>query len=481
MSDNSQHTQQNTSQGFHIPAPMQSNTAPEKEEFEVSISLQEDALSAEDIDLQKTDENNVDDVAIEEPPVERDSPLAKAEEKLPEEPISKESSSLSPPPLPKNIKNPLEESHFSCTEEDSDDIPPDRIEVGKQMIMSLFDYIRDNAGSDMHITSNHPPKMRRFGEIESLPGAPNLTKQQTEEMIRATMTAEKWKEFKQTQDVDFSYVDSKGRRYRCNAMDTLKGIVGVYRIISEKIMSFEELHLPECVRDIMKFKKGLILVTGSAGCGKSTTLATLVEMMNEQDEGHILTIEDPVEILHTSKKSLVNHREVNTHTKSFSRALKSALREDPDCIMIGEMRDLETISLALTAAETGHLVFGTLHTSSAPNTITRIIDVFPSGEQSQIRAMLAEGVQCVLSQVLCKRRDGKGRIAAYEVMLGTVSVRNLIRKDKIFQLPSTISTGMRYGMQTLDQALQKLVNDGLIDVKEARLHAKDPKEIREIQ
>jgi twitching motility protein PilT len=261
-------------------------------------------------------------------------------------------------------------------------------------------------------------------------------------------------------------------------MLTLGGPAAVYRIISDKILSQEELHLPQCIERIPEYKKGLVLVTGAAGCGKSTTLATLVDMINEHDPGHILTVEDPVEILHKSKKSMVNHREVKTHTKSFARALKSALREDPDSIMIGEMRDLETISLALTAAETGHLVFGTLHTSSAPKTITRIIDVFPSGEQPQIRAMLAESVQCVISQVLCKRKDGTGRVAAYEIMFGTPGIRNLIRLDKIFQIPSAISTGMKDGMQTLDQALEKLYHDRLISEEEAKLHARNPSELK---
>jgi twitching motility protein PilT len=282
--------------------------------------------------------------------------------------------------------------------------------------------------------------------------------------------------FLESQDADFSYIDEKGRRYRCNAMQTLNGPMAVFRIIADRIMTTDDLGLPECLNKVLEYKKGMVLVTGASGCGKSTTLATLVDMINSVDPGHILTVEDPVEIQHKSKKSLVNHREVHTHTKTFARALKSALREDPDCIMIGEMRDLETISLALTAAETGHLVFGTLHTASAAKTITRIIDVFPAGEQPQIRAMLSEAIQCVISQVLCKRKDGKGRVAVFEIMFGTPAIRNLIRMDKIHQIDSSISTGMSHGMQTLDQALMKMVKADIIDVEEAKHNARHPED-----
>lgn len=340
----------------------------------------------------------------------------------------------------------------------------------------LFDYTREHFASDLHISAGSVPKIRLYGQIQSIPNQEELLPEKALLLIHQTMTEELKKEFKEKLDVDYSFKDSQGRRYRCNAMMNINGPSGVFRIISDKIISFDELGLPESLRKIENLKKGMVLVTGPSGCGKSTTLATLVDMVNRNDEGHILTIEDPVEILHKSKKSLVNHREIKTHTKSFARALKSALREDPDCIMIGEMRDLETISLALTAAETGHLVFGTLHTSSAAKTITRIIDVFPFGEQGQIRAMLSEGIQCVISQVLCRRKDGNGRVAAFEVMFGTDAIKNLIRSDKIYQINSAIEVGMKDGMQTIDQALKKLVLKGIVDVEEARLYAKSPED-----
>lgn len=348
---------------------------------------------------------------------------------------------------------------------------------GEIAIEALLGYVRANYGSDLHISSNSTPKIRLYGEVYPIPGWQPLSEDETLRLIHQTMDGGLQEVFAAEQDIDYSFCDDKNQRYRCNALQTLRGPAAVFRIIADKIFAFDELGLPESVRMVQHLKKGLVLVTGPAGCGKSTTMATLIDMVNDADEGHILTIEDPVEILHKSKKSLVNHREVKTHTKSFARALKSALREDPDCIMIGEMRDLETISLALTAAETGHLVFGTLHTSSAHKTITRIIDAFPAGEQGQVRTMIAESVQCVISQVLCRRKDGQGRIAAFEVMLGSAAIRNLIRQDKIFQIPSAIEIGVKEGMQSLDQSLGKLVRANLIDLEEAKSFANHPEDL----
>ncbi len=357
---------------------------------------------------------------------------------------------------------------------DGDHLPTGTGEVSTK---ALFEYVRANHGSDLHIAPNSPPKIRLYGEIFLIPGYENLTEENVFSLIYETMDEETKKEFTAENDIDYSYVDPEKKRYRCNAMMSLAGPAGVFRLITDNIKSFEELGLPESAKRIKALRKGLVLVTGPAGCGKSTTLATLVDMINTEHDGHILTIEDPVEVLHKSKKALVNHREVGRHTNSFYRALKSALREDPDVIMIGEMRDLETISLALTAAETGHLVFGTLHTSSAHKTITRIIDVFPTGKKQQIITMLSESVQCVISQVLCKKKNEPGQVPAFEIMFGTPAIRNLIRTNKIFQIPSAVSVGMREGMHTLDQALEKLVKEGKISAEEAKKHAHNPRDL----
>jgi twitching motility protein PilT len=345
----------------------------------------------------------------------------------------------------------------------------------------IIKYAKDHNASDIHISTGVMPKMRRFGEVYDMKGWKPLNEEEALKIIYATMDKEVRKEFDETGDADFSFhCPTTGQRLRCNALQNLRGPAAVYRMISDHIMSFDELCLPKSIASIKDYKKGLVLVTGPAGCGKSTTLATLIDMVNEHDEGHILTIEDPVEILHKSKISIVNHREVRSNTNSFARALKSALREDPDSIMIGEMRDLETISLALTAAETGHLVFGTLHTASAHKTITRIIDAFPPGEQGQIRAMISESIRCVISQVLCKRKDGTGQVAAFEIMFGTSAIKNLIRTDKVFQIPSSIEIGTREGMQSLDQALTKLVRDNIIDKEEAKKYARSPEDFNNL-
>ncbi len=387
---------------------------------------------------------------------------------------TKPKAAASPPSLPSTLNKRV--SFVEKEERTQPEKPLPPYSGTPDDIIELLLYARSHFGSDLHIASGSTPKMRLFGDVREIPGTGKLSEESAQKMIFATMGQDAKDEYLENLDTDYSFTDEHRNRYRCNAMQTLHGSCAVFRIISNKIMSFEELGLPDSLKKIKDYKKGLVLVTGPSGCGKSTTLATFVDMVNEQEEGHILTIEDPVEILHTSKKSLVNHREVKTHTKSFARALKSALREDPDCIMIGEMRDHETISLALTAAETGHLVFGTLHTSSAMKTISRIIDVFPASEQDQIRTMLSESIQCVISQVLCKRKNGNGLIAAFEVMYGTAGIRSLVRNSKEFQIPSSIEVGMKEGMNTLDQALHKLIAKGLVDKRDITQYATRPED-----
>jgi len=281
------------------------------------------------------------------------------------------------------------------------------------------------------------------------------------------------KTFQETNDVDFSFELGNIARFRVNVFRTRRGEGAVFRTIPTQVMTLEELGLPPIMKELCEKEKGLVLVTGPTGSGKSTTLAAMIDHINESFEGHILTIEDPIEFVHATKKCLVNQREVGRDTTSFNAALRGALREDPDVILVGEMRDLETISLALTAAETGHLVFGTLHTSSAPKTVDRVIDVFPAGQQGQIRTMFAESIQAVVTQTLLRKRAG-GRIAAIEVLIGTPAVRNLIRENKIHQIPSSMQTGQAVGMQTLDMALLDLVNKGLVTREEAQSRTNTP-------
>jgi twitching motility protein PilT len=281
------------------------------------------------------------------------------------------------------------------------------------------------------------------------------------------------KTFQETNDVDFSFELGNIARFRVNVFRTRRGEGAVFRTIPTQVMTLEELGLPPIMKELCEREKGLVLVTGPTGSGKSTTLAAMIDHINETFEGHILTIEDPIEFVHSSKKCLVNQREIGRDTASFNAALRGALREDPDVILVGEMRDLETISLALTAAETGHLVFGTLHTSSAPKTVDRVIDVFPAGQQGQIRTMFAESIQAVLTQSLLRKRAG-GRIAALEVLIGTPAVRNLIRENKIHQIPSSMQTGQAVGMCTLDMALLELVSKGLVTREEAQSRTLTP-------
>ena len=282
------------------------------------------------------------------------------------------------------------------------------------------------------------------------------------------------KRYEEFLEIDFSFEIDGLARFRVNAFNQNRGAGAVFRTIPSKILTLEELHAPKIFADLALKPRGLVLVTGPTGSGKSTTLAAMVDHLNNSEFGHILTIEDPIEFVHESKKCLINQREVGPHTQSFAAALRSALREDPDAVLVGELRDLETIRLAMTAAETGHLVFGTLHTSSAAKTIDRIIDVFPGEEKEMIRAMLSESLQAVIAQTLCKTKDGNGRVAAHEIMIGTSAIRNLIREGKVAQMYSSIQMGNSYGMQTLDQNLIEMVKRNQISTAEARGKAKSP-------
>jgi twitching motility protein PilT len=293
-------------------------------------------------------------------------------------------------------------------------------------------------------------------------------------MVYDIMNDGQRKAYEENLEVDFSFEIAGLARFRVNAFNQYRGAAAVFRTIPSKVLTLEDLNAPKIFAELAMKPRGLVLVTGPTGSGKSTTLAAMVDYLNHNDHGHILTVEDPIEFVHDSKKCLVNQREVGPMTHSFAAALRSALREDPDCILVGEMRDLETIRLAMTAAETGHLVFGTLHTSSAAKTIDRIIDVFPAEEKEMVRAMLSESLQAVISQTLCKTKDGNGRVAAHEIMIGTSAIRNLIREGKVAQMYSTIQTSSNVGMQTLDQNLTDLVRRNLISAAEARSKAKSP-------
>src|SRR5215207_7038070 len=337
-------------------------------------------------------------------------------------------------------------------------------------VTALLTFASQAGASDVHLSSGEPPMIRLHSEMKRL-DHPALSREKVHDMIYDIMNDGQRKSFEERLELDFSFDMGAIGRFRVNVFMQQRGEGVVFRTIPSKILSIEQLGLPPILKRMTDKEKGLILVTGPTGSGKSTSLAAMVDYLNNTFEGHIITIEDPIEFVHKSKKCLVNQRELGVHTLSFSNALRSALREDPDIVLVGEMRDLETIQLALTAAETGHLVFGTLHTSSAAKTVDRIIDVFPAAEEEMIRAMLSESLRSVISQTLCKTKDGSGRIAAHEIMVGTPAIRNLIREAKVAQMYSAIQTGGALGMQTLDQNLQDLVKRNLIGMPEARTKA----------
>lgn len=334
-------------------------------------------------------------------------------------------------------------------------------------ITELLVFAQKNKASDLHLTTNSPPLVRIHGEIIPMK-MPPLTMDNVRDLVYSIMTEQQRSDYEREFEIDFSISFSNNMRFRVNAFNTINGPAAVFREIPTRILTLDELGAPEVLKRLTKLHKGLILVTGPTGSGKSTTLAAMVDLINSDQARHILTVEDPVEFVHQSKRSLVNQREVGANTNSFARALKSALREDPDVILVGEMRDLETIQLAITAAETGHLVMGTLHTNSAPKTIDRIIDVFPADNQEMIRAMLSESLQGVVTQMLLKKADGTGRVAAHEVLLATPAIRNLIREGKTPQIGSLMQIGSRIGMSTMKDAIYQLVESNKITRAEAK-------------
>ncbi len=333
-------------------------------------------------------------------------------------------------------------------------------------LTQLLAFTMQNKASDLHLSSGSPPIIRVNGGLKRLKGEP-LTPDDMREMIYSIMTDDQRSEYEKNLEIDFAISFGEKSRFRVNAFNARTGPAAVFRTIPSEVPTLEELDLPPVMRTFAELEKGIVLVTGPTGSGKSTTLASLINHINRTQAKHIITIEDPVEFFHMSNRSLINHRELGADTHSFKAALKSALREDPDVILVGEMRDHETISLALTAAETGHLVFGTLHSNSANKTVDRIVDVFPSEDKEMIRAMLASSIQGVVSQTLLKRADGGGRVGAFEIMVGTNAVRNLIRENQIPQIYSMIQTGSRYGMITMEDAVRDLLESGIIDEDEA--------------
>ena len=337
-------------------------------------------------------------------------------------------------------------------------------------ITELLAFSVKNKASDLHLSSGLPPMIRVHGDVRRI-NLPAMEHKDVHAMVYDIMNDGQRKHYEETLECDFSFEIPNLARFRVNAFVQNRGAAAVFRTIPSKILSLEDLNCPKIFKDIAEYPRGIVLVTGPTGSGKSTTLAAMVNHINENQHAHILTVEDPIEFVHESKKCLINQREVGPHTQSFANALRSALREDPDVILVGEMRDLETIRLALTGAETGHLVFGTVHTSSAAKTIDRVVDVFPAAEKEMVRSMLSESLRAVISQTLLKTKDGTGRVAAHEIMIGTPAIRNLIRENKVAQMYSAIQTGAQLGMQTLDQNLLELVRRNVVSSSEARSKA----------
>ncbi|CAH0447481.1 Twitching mobility protein [Ralstonia syzygii subsp. syzygii] len=340
-------------------------------------------------------------------------------------------------------------------------------------IAQLLAFAAKNKASDLHLSAGLPPMIRIHGDMRRI-NVPALTHQDVHAMVYDIMSDVQRKHYEENLEADFSFDIPGLSRFRVNAFNQNRGAAAVFRTIPSKVLTLEDLKAPAVFADLAMKPRGLVLVTGPTGSGKSTTLAAMVNHRNESDLGHILTVEDPIEFVHESKKSLINQRELGPHTHSFANALKSALREDPDVVLVGELRDLETIRLALTAAETGHLVFATLHTSSAAKTIDRVVDVFPSEEKDMVRTMLSESLEAVISQTLLKTCDGFGRVAAHEIMICTPAIRHLIRENKISQMYSMMQTSSGLGMQTLDQCLAELIKRSAINYADARAIAKNP-------
>jgi twitching motility protein PilT len=346
----------------------------------------------------------------------------------------------------------------------------------------LNDYLVDafNAGaSDLHITTGLPPMIRVHGKVQPL-DYPELTPNVTRELVYDILSNDQRQRLESNWELDIAYSVPRMARFRVNVYFQRGSIGAAFRTIPDQIKNFHELGLPNAIEQMADKPRGLVLITGPTGSGKSTTLASMIDKINEERQEHIMSVEDPIEFLHRHKKCIVNQREVNQDTKSFAQALKHVLRQDPDVILVGEMRDLETIHLAISAAETGHLVFGTLHTQDAPQTVDRIIDVFPSHQQSQVRAQLAIALQGIVTQTLIPKRDGKGRVVACEILVPTPGIRNLIREGKTHQIYSAMQTGGKFGMQTMDAALVELQRKGLISREEAEKRSSNPDELKRL-
>lgn len=337
-------------------------------------------------------------------------------------------------------------------------------------ITQLLEFTVKSKGSDLHLSAGEPPMVRINGDVKKL-NMPALEHKNIHAMVYDIMNDKNRKTYEEDLECDFSFEIDGLARFRVNAFNQNRGAGAVFRVIPSTVLTLEQLKAPKLFAELMHKPRGLILVSGPTGSGKSTTMAAMINYYNENFNGHVLTIEDPIEFVHKSKKCLINQRELHTQTLTFDHALKSALREDPDLILVGELRDLETIRLSLTAAETGHLVIASLHASSASKIVDRIIDVFPAAEKEMVRSMLSESIQGVIAQSLLRTKDGTGRVAAHEIMVGTPAIRNLIRENKIAQMNSAIQTGMSFGMQSLDQCLKDLVTRGIISKEEARNNA----------